>query len=74
MAEKKNVITKQGKEELIKRLEELTTKIKPAVLDELNLARSQGDLSENADYSAARERSREIDEEISKIRPFHCNR
>ena len=68
MAEKKSVITKKGKEELIRRLEELTTEIKPAVLEELNLARSQGDLSENADYSAAKERSREIDEEISKIR------
>ena len=68
MAEKKSVITKKGKEELIKRLEELTTVIKPAVLEELNLARSQGDLSENADYSAAKERSREIDEEITKIR------
>ena len=60
MAEKKSVITKKGKEELIRRLEELTTEIKPAVLEELNLARSQGDLSENADYSAAKERSREI--------------
>lgn len=68
MAEKKSVITKKGKEELIRRLEELTTVIKPAVLEELNLARSQGDLSENADYSAAKERSREIDEEITKIR------
>ena len=68
MAEKKSVITKKGKEELIKRLEELTTEIKHAVLEELNLARSQGDLSENADYSAAKERSREIDEEIAKIR------
>ena len=68
MAENKNVLTKQGKEDLLKRLEELTTVIKPAVLEELNLARSQGDLSENADYSAAKERSREVDEEISKIR------
>lgn len=68
MAEKKSVITKKGKEELLARLEELTTVIKPAVIEELNLARSQGDLSENADYSAAKERSREVDEEIAKIR------
>lgn len=59
-------ITKQGKLDLEQRLEELNEEKKRVKVD-LNLARSQGDLSENADYDAAREKLQEIETQISKI-------
>lgn len=61
------IITKQGKEDLQKKLDNLINVVKPKALADLNLARSQGDLSENADYDAARERTQEIESEINRI-------
>lgn len=60
-------ITKQGKHDLEERLKQLTSVEKPKVMEDLNLARSQGDLSENADYDAAREKLQTIETEISRI-------
>lgn len=62
-----NLITKKGLEEKKARLKELQEVIKPQALNELNLARSQGDLSENADYDAAIKRTQEIENEINSI-------
>ena len=60
-------ITKQGKKDLEERLHQLVSVEKPKVMEDLNLARSQGDLSENADYDAAREKLQTIETEISRI-------
>ncbi|MFA6587423.1 MAG: transcription elongation factor GreA [Bacilli bacterium] len=68
MPENQEAITRKGKVELEKRLDELVNVEKPKVLADLNLARSQGDLSENADYDAATEKAQQIESEISKIR------
>ncbi len=61
------LITKKGLEEKKLRLKELQEVIKPQALNELNLARSQGDLSENADYDAAIKKTQEIENEINSI-------
>lgn len=60
-------ITKQGKLDLEKRLRELKEIERPRVMEDLNLARSQGDLSENADYDAARDKLQSIDMEMQRI-------
>lgn len=67
MANNETKLTKQGKIDLETRLKELLEVEKPRVMDDLNLARSQGDLSENADYDAARDKLQTIEREISKI-------
>ncbi len=74
MAEKENILTKNGKKELEDKLNDLINNEKPKALADLNLARSQGDLSENADYDAAREKCQEIETEITKIQYVldHC--
>jgi transcription elongation factor GreA len=67
MANNENILTKKGKEDLESKLSNLINVEKPKALSDLNLARSQGDLSENADYDAAREKCQQIETEISKI-------
>lgn len=68
MADEELIITKKGLEEKKVRLKELLEVIKPQALNELNLARSQGDLSENADYDAAIKKTQEIENEINQIK------
>ncbi len=74
MADSSIVLTRKGKEELEAKLLNLKENEKPKALAELNLARSQGDLSENADYDAAREKCQRIESEISNIQYTldHC--
>lgn len=66
MAEK-NAITKKGKEELEQKLHNLIEVEQPKANEELNFARSQGDLSENSDYDAAKEKYEAIKREIARI-------
>ena len=66
MAENQYVLTQEGKESLLKRLDILLEE-KTQALAELNFARSQGDLSENSDYDAAREKVEKIKGEIEAI-------
>ncbi len=63
----KKPISKQGFEALVKELKNLQEVERPEILKVVQWARSLGDLSENADYSAARERQREIDKRIQYI-------
>jgi transcription elongation factor GreA len=67
MAEK-NALTRKGKEDLELKLQNLTEVEMPKANDELNFARSQGDLSENSDYDAAKEKFENIKAEIAKIK------
>ena len=61
------VLTKQGKKDLEEKLNELVTVEEPKAVEDLNAARSQGDLSENNDYDAAREHYEKLKQEILKI-------
>ena len=63
----KVVLTKAGKEELERELRELIDNTREEVKRQLAEARAQGDLSENADYDAARGRQAEIEAEIKEI-------
>ncbi|MCB5235141.1 MAG: transcription elongation factor GreA [Candidatus Cloacimonetes bacterium] len=60
-------ITTQGMERMQKRINELMTE-RPEVIKAVAVAREFGDLSENAEYKAARERQRAIDSEIDFLR------
>ena len=58
---KKQVVTKEYFEELQAEYRRLLDVERPQVLEELAAARAQGDLSENADYDAARNKQAEIE-------------
>ena len=67
MAEKKIYqLTEEGKKELERQLDQLKAD-REANIVAIQEARSQGDLSENADYSAAREEQSRIAAEIARI-------
>ena len=63
----KNLITKEGEKKLRDELNNLINVIRPQVIEELKEARAQGDLSENADYDAARNRQAEVEGRVRQI-------
>ena len=64
---KEYYLTEQGLEELKKELEELKMVRRPAVIEALKEARSLGDLSENAEYDAARSEQAEVEGRIAQL-------
>ena len=60
-------ITKQGAEMLKEELHRLKTKDRPSVINAIAEARAQGDLSENAEYDAAKERQSFIEGRIADL-------
>ncbi len=60
-------LTEQGLKEREARLDELINVVRPKILNELVEARSQGDLSENADYDAAKNKQAEVEAEILEL-------
>ena len=60
-------ITLQGKKHLETELTRLMEKERPKVVQAIKVARAHGDLSENADYSAAKERQGHIEGRIAEI-------
>lgn len=67
MKETKQYLTKEKFEELSKELEQLKTVKRKEVAENLEAAKSLGDLSENAEYQEARELQANIEERIAKI-------
>lgn len=70
MAEKKNILTYAGLKQLEDELQELKVNRRKQVAEKIKEAREQGDLSENAEYDAAKDEQRDIEariEEIEKI-------
>ena len=63
----KKPISRAGFDTLIKELKDLKEVQRPEILKTVQWARSLGDLSENADYSAAKEKQRQIDKRIQFI-------
>ncbi len=57
-------ITPQGYEKLKSELDHLTAVVRPQVIADLAEARSHGDLSENAEYDAAKERQGMVEARI----------
>ena len=67
MVDNKLILTKDGVKKLKEELRHLIDVERPEVIEQLTFARSQGDLSENADYDAARGRQAEIEGRIKQI-------
>lgn len=70
MADKKNILTYAGLKELEDELQELKVVKRKEVAQKIKEAREQGDLSENAEYDAAKDEQRDIEariEELEKI-------
>lgn len=65
--DKKIYLTKEGLEELKSEYEELIKVKRPEVLERLSAARNQGDLSENAEYTAARDELSFVDGRIEEL-------
>ena len=64
---KKNVMTYEGLRALEDELEDLKVNRRKEVAQKIKEAREQGDLSENAEYDAAKEEQREIEARIEEI-------
>ncbi len=70
MAEKKNILTYEGLRQLEDEIQDLKLNQRKSVAQKIKEAREQGDLSENAEYDAAKDEQRDIEtriEEIDKI-------
>ena len=67
MPNEKFYVTKEGYNDLVKEHEELVHKTRAEVIVELQEARAQGDLSENADYDAAREHQAQVEARIREL-------
>ena len=66
-------LTREGEEKLQKEYRHLIDIDRPEVIEQLTVARAQGDLSENADYDAARNRQAEIEARIKEIENILAN-
>ena len=73
MADRRIILTPQEREQLEKEYRNLIDVQRPDVIEKLSLARSQGDLSENADYDAARDRQAQIESRIAEIESIFNN-
>ncbi len=62
-----NMLTKEGKAKLQDEIKRLVETERPKVIAELAEARAQGDLSENAEFDAAREKQGQIEDRIREI-------
>lgn len=64
---KKTYLTEEGLNEIKKELEYLKNEKRPEVIQALKDARALGDLSENAEYDAARAEQAEVEGKIASI-------
>ena len=67
MEAKKNILTYDGLKKLEEELEDLKVNQRKAVAEKIKEAREQGDLSENAEYDAAKDEQRDIEARIEEI-------
>ncbi len=67
MAEKKNILTYEGLRSLEDELQDLKVNRRKQVAEKIKEAREQGDLSENAEYDAAKDEQRDIEARIEQI-------
>ena len=66
-------LTKKGKKELEEEYQNLINVVRDEVKQQLAEARAQGDLSENADYDAARDRQAQVESRIKEIENILAN-
>ena len=63
----KHQLTKEGYDVIVAKLKKLIDEDRPRVVEALKDARAQGDLSENAEYEAARDEQARIENEIKSL-------
>ena len=71
--EHKFYVTKEGLDELLKEQDNLIHVVRQQVIVELQEARAQGDLSENADYDAARDHQARVEARILELENMIAN-
>lgn len=64
---KKNYLSKEGYEKLDKELRDLKTRGRKEIAQEIAEARAKGDLSENAEYDAAKEAQGHLEKKIAEL-------
>ena len=67
MSEKKNLLTYEGLKKLEDELQDLKVVKRKQIAQKIKEAREQGDLSENAEYDAAKDEQRDIEARIEQI-------
>ena len=67
MEEKKNILTYEGLKKYEDELQELKVVKRKEVAEKIKEAREQGDLSENAEYDAAKDEQRDIEARIEAL-------
>ena len=65
MADQQYVMTKKNYDDLVAELDNLVKVKRPEIIERIGEARSHGDLSENAEYDAAREEQRSNEGKIA---------
>ena len=73
MEKEKYLLTKEGIEKLQEELKYLKEVERDQIKEELKEARAQGDLSENAEYDAARNRQAQVEGRITEIEVMLSN-
>ena len=64
---KEQFITREGLNELSSKLHELKTVRRREIAEAIHTAKEQGDLSENAEYTQAKEEQQRIEEQIAEL-------
>ena len=67
MEEKKNILTYEGLKRYEEELHDLKVYKRKEVAQKIKEAREQGDLSENAEYDAAKDEQRDIEARITEL-------
>lgn len=67
MTEQRIPMTQQALDRLSGELDHLKKVERPAIIDEISVARAQGDLSENAEYHAAKEKQAHLEDKIREL-------
>ncbi|MEX0639128.1 MAG: transcription elongation factor GreA [Balneolaceae bacterium] len=63
----KNYLSREGYEKLDKELRDLKTRGRKEIAEEISEARAKGDLSENAEYDAAKEAQGHLEKRIAEL-------
>ena len=73
MADKKHILTYAGLKKYEDELQDLKVNRRREIAQKIKEAREQGDLSENAEYDAAKDEQRDIETEIAELEAILAN-
>ena len=73
MEDEKFYVTEDGLQELKDEYDNLVHVVRNEVIEDLKAARAQGDLSENADYDAARDKQAQVEARIKELEHMISN-